>query len=273
MNDIIEREDVEEVHNEGIQGEQWYIPHHGIYHPKKPTKPRVVFDSSARYNGTSLNDHLLQGPDLINNLSGILLRFRQHSIALMCDIEKMFHQFHVDERDRDYLRFLWWKNGDKSTQPQTYRMKVHLFGAASSPGCANYGLKYLAKEHCHSHPAGSQFMEKDFYVDDGVTSTNTVKEAIQLAQEAREICSKGNLRLPKFISNSHTVLQSIPPSECAVNTNTEDLTFKDMPQERALSIQWNIEKDCFRFDNTLKVQRATRRGILSTVASIYDSDS
>ncbi|XP_026012239.1 uncharacterized protein LOC113014739 [Astatotilapia calliptera] len=270
MNDIIERGDVEEVHNEGTQGEQWYIPHHGIYHPKKPTKLRVVFDCSAKHNGTSLNDHLLQGPDLINNLTGILLRFRQHPIALMCDIEKMFHQFHVSERDRDYLRFLWWKNGDTSTQPQTYRMKVHLFGASSSPGCANYGLKYLAKEHCHSHPAGSQFIEKDFYVDDGVTSTNTVKEAMQLAQEAREVCRKGNLRLHKFVSNNHTVLQSIPASECAVNINIRDLTFKDMPQERALGIQWSIEKDCFKFDNTLKVQPATRRGILSTVASIYD---
>lgn len=113
-------------------------------------------------------------------------------------------------------------------------------------------------------------MEKDFHVDDGVTSTNTVEGVIQLAHEAREICSKGNLRLHKFISNDHTVLQSIPPSECAVNTNTRDLTFKDMPQERALSIQWNIEKDCFRFDNTLKLQPATCRGILSTVASIYD---
>ncbi|XP_028314916.1 uncharacterized protein LOC114470784 [Gouania willdenowi] len=270
MNDIIERGDVEEVNNEGKKGEQWYIPHHGIYHPKKPTKLRVVFDCSAKYGGTSLNDHLLQGPDLINNLTGILLRFRQHRIALMCDVEKMFHQFHVDERDRNYLRFLWWKNGDTSTQPLTYRTKVHLFGAASSPGCANYGLKYLAKENSGTHPSGSQFIERDFYVDDGVTSANTVEEAIQLAQDAREICSKGNLRLHKFVSNDHTVLQSIPLSECAVNIDTKDLTFKDMPQERALGIRWNIGKDCFKFDNTLKIQPATRRGILSTVASIYD---
>lgn len=126
MKEIIERGDVEEVHNEGIKGEQWYIPHHGIYHPRKPTKLRVVFDCSAKHNGTSLNDHLLQGPDLINNLTGILLRFRQHPIALMCNIGKMFYPFHVDERDRDYLRFLWWKNGDTSTQPQMCKTKVHL---------------------------------------------------------------------------------------------------------------------------------------------------
>ena len=56
----------------------------------------------------------------------------------MFDAEKMFHQSRVDKKDHDYLRFLW--NDDN------YRMKVHLFGATSSPGCANYGLKQIAKD-------------------------------------------------------------------------------------------------------------------------------
>lgn len=270
MKDVIERGDVEEVHEEGAHGEQWYIPHHGIYHPKKPDKLRVVFDCSAKYSGTSLNEHLLSGPDMINSLTGVLIRFRQHPIALTCDIEKMFHQFHVQEDDRNYLRFLWWKDGETSTQPQVYRMKVHLFGAVSSPGCANYGLKYLAKENSHSHQVGSQFVTRDFYVDDGVTSTETVEKAIQLAHEAREICAKGGLRLHKFVSNNHAVLQSLPASECAIDVKTKDLTFNDIPLERALGIHWSIETDSFRFDNTLKDQPVTRRGILSTVASIYD---
>eukprot|EP00064_Thunnus_orientalis_P024566 superscaffoldBa00010743_g24862 len=190
MKEIIDRGDVKEVYEDGTPGERWYIPHHGIYHPKKPVKLCVVFDCSAKHAGTSLNEHLLPGPDMINNLMGVLIRFRQHPIALMCDIEKMFHQFHVQEDDRNYLRFLWWKDGDTNTQPQEYRMKVHLFGAVSSPGCANYGLKYLAKENSLSHPIGSQFITRDFYVDDGVTSTDTVEKAIQLAHKAREICAK-----------------------------------------------------------------------------------
>ncbi len=127
MSDIIERGDVEEAQDDGLPGEKWYIPHHGIYHPKKPEKLRVVFDCSAKHKGTSLNEHLLSGPDMTNNLIGVLVRFRQHQIALTCDIEKMFHQFKVQERDRDFLRFLWWKNGDLSTQPQEYRMTVHLW--------------------------------------------------------------------------------------------------------------------------------------------------
>ncbi len=270
MSDIIKRGDAEETDDNGPPGETWYIPHHGIYHPKKPERLRVVYDCSAKHKGTSLNEHLLNGPDMINNLTGVLVRFRQHQVALMCDIEKMFHQFQVKENDRNYLRFVWWKDGDMNSQPQAYRMTVHLFGAVSSPGCANYGLKHLAKENSSAYPVGSQFIARDFYVDDGVTSAETVKDAIQLAKEARELCAKGGLRLHKFVSNNSEVLKSIPASEHATDTKTKDLTFKETQTERALGIYWNVKKDCFTFNITLKDQPPTRRGILSTVAAIYD---
>ncbi|KAL9986036.1 hypothetical protein ACROYT_G000097 [Oculina patagonica] len=74
----------------------WFIPHHGVYHPHKPGKIRVVFDCSAKFKGKSLNDLLLKGPDLTNSLFGVLTRFRQERVAVMADIEAMFHQFSVD---------------------------------------------------------------------------------------------------------------------------------------------------------------------------------
>ena len=110
----------------------WYIPHHGVYHPKKPNKIRVVFDCSAEFKGESQNKHLLQGPDMTNNLTGVLCRFCQEAVAFMCDIEGMFHQVKVSKAFRDLLRFLWWENGDTASQPREYRMTVHLFGATSS---------------------------------------------------------------------------------------------------------------------------------------------
>jgi len=65
----------------------WYVRHHGVYHPKKPGKIRVVFDCSSKYNGKSLNDQLLSGPDLTNSLVAVLTRFRQDRIAITADVE------------------------------------------------------------------------------------------------------------------------------------------------------------------------------------------
>lgn len=86
--------------------EHWYLPTFGVYHPRKPKPIRVVFNSSARYNGASLNDVLLTGPDLNNTLLGVLIRFRKEAIALTADIEQMFYCFLVREADRNFLRFL-----------------------------------------------------------------------------------------------------------------------------------------------------------------------
>lgn len=114
MRDIIDKGYAEKIPAEQLSrndGRVWNIPHHGVYHPKKK-KIRVVFDCKATYQGVSLNEQLLQGPDLTNNLIGVLLRFREHPVALMADVESMFYQLRIPEEDTDLLRFLWWPEGD-----------------------------------------------------------------------------------------------------------------------------------------------------------------
>ena len=178
MEQIIQNGDAEEINNEKEPTNAWYIPHHGVYHSKKPNKIRIVFDCSARCKGVALNDYLLQGPDLLNSMVGVLIRFREDPIAIMGDIEKMLHKFKVNEEHRDYLRFLWWESGNLESQPKSYRMKVHLFGATSSPGCANYGLKKLAIDNQNEFgKEATHFLLNDFYVDDGLTSCKNVAES------------------------------------------------------------------------------------------------
>ena len=104
-----------------------------MYHPVKK-KIRVVFDCSSKHNGLNLNDALLQGPDLTNSLIGVLMRFCQNRVAVICDIAKIFYQFRVDKEHRDVLQFLWWPEGNLLEQVNEYRMTVHVFGATSSPG-------------------------------------------------------------------------------------------------------------------------------------------
>ncbi|KAA0703644.1 hypothetical protein E1301_Tti015510 [Triplophysa tibetana] len=271
MDDIISRGEAEKAPEEEIDNSPaWYIPHHGVYHPRKPGKIRVVFDCSAKFKETSLNDYLLTGPDLTNTLVGVLCRFRKGSIAVMCDIERMFHQFHVKREDQDYLRFLWWEKGNLETIPSIYTMKVHLFGAASSPGCANFGLKHLAGQGRGQFSEDSiRFIQRNFYVDDGLASVQTVKEAIQLVKESRELCSTGKLRLHKFVSNSEIVMATIPEEERATIKDL-DMALSSPHMERALGVEWCITSDSFKFRVQVKLNPLTRRGVFSTVASVYD---
>ena len=76
-------------------GHCWHLPYHGVYHPSKPGKICVVFDLSAEHHGVSINKELLPGPDLTNQIVGVLLRLREEPIAVTGDIEAMFHQVKV----------------------------------------------------------------------------------------------------------------------------------------------------------------------------------
>ena len=274
MQDIIERGYAEKAPHEqrhNDDGKLWYIPHHGVYHPQKPGKIRIVFDCSTNFMGHSLNKYLLQGPDLTNSLVGVLCRFRQEAIAFMCDLEAMFHQFKVAEEDRDYLRFYWWENGDTTRNPVQYRMTVHLFGAASSPGCSNFGLKKAATDNEGKFGSdAANFIRNNVYVDDGLKSVASVSEATLLIEDTKSIFARGGMRLHKFISNSKEVIAKIAPEDRAKGVKDLDLHSCILPIERALGVQWCVESDTFQFRIVLQDKPLTRRGILSTVSSVYD---
>ena len=239
---------------------KWYIPHHGIYHAHKPGKIRVVVDCSAKYQGKSPNDLLLPGPDLTNNLFGVLTRFRQEKIALMADIESMFYQVRVSEADCSYLRFLWWPDGNLESNLEEYQMVVHLFGAASSPSCSNFALRKTAEDNSqHFTEAVVCTVKNNFYVDDCLKALPSVEEASQHASDLRSLLSKGGFRLTNWISTSRRVLETIPEAERAKEVKTLDLSKDDLPVERALGVKWCVETDTFGFKVDIKFKPPTRR--------------
>ena len=121
---------------ENTKGDKtWYLRHHPVVNPHEPGKVRAVFDAASKYRNISLNDQLLVGPDLINSLVGVLIRYRKEPVALIADIEAMFHQVNVRPEDCDALRFLWW-DGDVEDPVVAFKMLVHFFCAKSSPCCA-----------------------------------------------------------------------------------------------------------------------------------------
>ena len=105
-------------------------------------------------------------------------------------------------------------------------------------------------------------------MDDCLKSVSSEEEAINLAAQLRELLQRGGFKLTKWLSNSKRVIESIPKSERS--ENVKDLSFDQLPVERALGVQWSVSSDQFGFKIVFKDRPATRRGILSVVSSVYD---
>ena len=84
---------------------EWFLPHHPVVHPHKPGKVRIVLNGAAKFQGQSLNNALLTGPDLLPSFIHILFRFPQYPHAVSANIEGMFLQVEVIPQDRPSLRF------------------------------------------------------------------------------------------------------------------------------------------------------------------------
>ena len=116
----------------------------------------------------------------------------------------------------------------------------------------------------------ANFLRRGFYVNDGLKSLSTDHEVTDLIQKTKEMCSKGGLHLHKFISNFKSVIEHIPQEDRAKGIKDLDLRQDKLPVERALGIQWCVESDTFQFRKVLRDRPLTRRGILSTINSVYD---
>ncbi|KAL0168120.1 hypothetical protein M9458_036342, partial [Cirrhinus mrigala] len=235
MQNMIDREHAElaPVLQEGK--ECWYLPSFGIYHPKKPDQIRIVFDSSAQYEGISLNSVLLKGPDLNNNLLGILIRFRKEKIAVTADIQHMYYCFTVKEEHRDYLRFIWFCNNAWNHRIVDYRMRVHVFGNTPSPNVALYCLRRAATEGEAEFGSDVRaFIERDFYVDDALKSFATESDAIRVLKRAQEMLSHSHIRLHKITSNSAAVVKEFPPEDRTTSIKDFDFSTGDVPMQRSL---------------------------------------
>ena len=269
--DLLAKGYAEPVDDGGTPSRVWYLPHYPVFGSAKPGKVRVVFNCSAKRQGTSLNDQVLQGPDLINGLLGVLLRFREGSVAVMGDVEAMCHQVCVPPSDRDLLRFLWWRDGNLDQEVVNLRMTHHLFGGVWSACAANHALRRTVDDNAEHHDALTvETARRSFYVNDCLRSVDSHQEAIALVKDLRGLLARGGFNLTKWNSNDREVMESIPSASRASTVKNLDLAEQRLPTERALGVRWNVETDQFELSVKKMDEPLTRRGLTSTVCSIYD---
>lgn len=159
------------------------------------------------------------------------------------------------EDDRNFLRFLWFRNNDPSEDIIEYCMWVHVFGNSPSPAVAIYCLWQSVKGE---DPKVKKFVNCDFYVDDGLKSLPTVKAAVDQLKNTQRIFAGSNLRLHKIASNSKEVLKAFPPQDHANDPKDLDLGSDMLPTQRSLGLNWSLKSDTFTFKIATDAKPFTR---------------
>ena len=154
------------------------------------TKTRIVFFSSARYQGVSLNDVICQGPKLQRDLFHVLLRFRKNPVALACDIAEMY---------RDIA--------------EMYRV---VFGVNSSPFLAQFVTQQHAETHRTEYPLAAETALKSTYMDDSMDSVADDQQGIELHKQLSQLWKRAG--------NAKVIVQL---SSCAERNSTGRQSFRD----------------------------------------------
>ena len=234
----------------------YFMPHHAVIRESSTTtKLRVVFNASSKTTSNlSLNDCLMVGPTIQQDLYSILMRFRKHLIGITGDITKMYRQILVHEKHQDLQR-IWWRDSD-STPLKCFKLRTVTYGTACAPFLAIRTLFQLADEEESTFHTASKVVKSDFYVDDVLTGSNNLENALKLKDDFVNLLHKGGFELCKIYSNNSKI------------TSSDDSTQSIL----ILGMNWNIITDQFHF-SFLKytiTETSTKRSVLSEIAQLFD---
>ncbi|XP_035715302.1 uncharacterized protein LOC118438727 [Folsomia candida] len=237
-----------------------YLPHHPVFKPQSLTTPvRPVFDASCKTGrNPSLNDCLEKGPNLLELIPSLILRFREKKVGVIADIRKAFQMIEVDPVDRDYLRFLWWEDETKRTEIKIFRHKRVVFGVNSSPFLWGAVISSHLDTTVPEEKVVAKQVAKSLYVDNLVTSVDTVGELEDLREKATRLLASAKMELRQWEC-----------SECQPGPGSDYISHS---VTSVLGMKWDKVQDCL-FVNIPKIELPeviTRRTLLSHTQSVFD---
>lgn len=126
-------------------------------------------------------------------------------------------------------------------------MTVHVFWNTPSPAIATYGLrKYVEGADLDV----KNFVNDNFYVDDGITSCETTEQAVKLIKQTqRALYEEGRLKLHKIASNDKAVLtlEQFDTNDLASNLKYLDIGSGELPMQTGLGLSWDTSADIIKF--------------------------
>ena len=183
----------------------------------------------------------------------------------------MFLQVQIPEQDRNCLRFLW---RPRTNEPvQIYECQLHVFGAKSSPTCANYALKRVGLDNEKEYPIAAKAIQNKFYMDDFIKSVETPEGAIEVFNQLQALLSQHGFELRKWVSNNDAVTEATPEDLKSISNTKQVEVEPNTKGSSVLGLQWTINEDSLqvcRGTNKEVEAPITQRKILSLVSSVFD---
>ncbi|KAL6743080.1 hypothetical protein Aduo_016164 [Ancylostoma duodenale] len=255
---------IEEVDEHKFDGDHvYYLPHQVVTKDSETTKHRIVYDASSHYKGApSLNDCIHQGPTLLPDLCGTLLRARLHRYLIVADVEKAFHQIRLQKSQRDATRFLWLKNPQRKPDDDNiriFRFTRVPFGINASPFLLSISVRYgLEREKDNSI---RKEILANTYVDNVLIGGRNTEECLRKQRECKETFNRMQMNLREFMSNNAQLMEQIPEKDRTKPRNT----FK------ILGIQWSPSTDKLLMTTKIRHKTVdTKRRALRVLASTFD---
>ncbi|XP_045451223.1 uncharacterized protein LOC123660165 [Melitaea cinxia] len=250
---IIEEVPVEEKNKEGVH----YLPHRAVMKESSlTTKLRPVYDASAKdSNGMSLNSCLDKGVNFLDKIPNLLTGFRKGYIGITADIAKAFLQISVTPQDRDYLRFVWWKD-NTCEEIKVYRHCRVVFGLTASPFLLSATISHHLNQVTEQKDT-ADILARSFYVDNLVTSLDSIEQTQKFIQDAKRVMNEGKFDLRQWVTS---------PLEINETQNTVI---------SILGLQWDTDTDelycnISNLPPFLDISKVTKRNLLSLTQKIFD---
>ncbi|XP_022162437.1 uncharacterized protein LOC111028196 [Myzus persicae] len=248
--------------------ENYYLPHHAVWREDSvTTKLRVVFDASCKTtSGVSLNDVLLKGPCIQEDLINLLTRFRKHRYAMTADISKMYRRIWVAPNHRTYQQIVW--RPDPDQELQQFQLNTITYGTVPASFLATACLHRLADEESNSYPDACNAIKQDFYMDDNLGGADSLQEAITLRDNIIGVLLKGGFDLRKWTASDPELLTGL------ANKENDPTLILDLSENSAkiLGLRWDPSGDVFKYEVKLSERKTivTKRQILTEIATIFD---
>ncbi|UYV70400.1 hypothetical protein LAZ67_7002911 [Cordylochernes scorpioides] len=237
---------IERIQSDKDDTLEYFLPHRAVVKSGSSTTPvRPVFDASCKTKGGwSLNDCLAKGPNLLELIPDVMLRFRLNKIGVIADIEKAFLQISVAKEDRQFLRFLCY---------------------TSSP----FLLAATLKLHLEQYEREVIPLLKCMYMDNCVNSVTSLEEAQVFQQQSIDLLSPAGFNLREWQMGGPSIVNSENVSVLGMKWDTADdtLTISDKLMMTPTYKSLDQENDAEIENQTHKL---TKRIMLSEAHAVFD---